>query len=120
MNLAHPPLKVFKLVSASGTNATVVKASPGAVYGWFMFNADALKDGIAHSAKLYDKASAPTVGTDTPLLTIALPAGGGANVSIPQGVSFTKGIALAITDGPTDAETGGVQANEVVVNLFYT
>jgi len=62
------------------------------------------------------------VGTDTPVWTIAIPgntAGAGAVIPIPDGLAFSTGIALAITTGAPDADTGAVAANEVIVNLGY-
>ncbi len=69
--------------------------------------------------KIYNKAAAPTVGTDTPLLTLAIPGTGAANVAFPNGLSFSTGIALAITAAATDGDTTVVAANEIIVNLFY-
>lgn len=59
----------FPLVSLASTNATVVKASAGQVYGWALGNTNA----SPRYLKLYNKASAPTVGTDTPTQTIIIP-----------------------------------------------
>jgi hypothetical protein len=107
-----------KLISAATTNATSVKASGGQVYGWSISNVNA----AARFVKLYDKASAPTVGTDVPVMTILVPgatAGGQAIYSAPAGIAFPTGIALAITTGVGNADTGAVAANEIVVNLFF-
>ena len=53
------------IVSAATTNATSVKASAGIINDIVVGNNGA---GVAYF-KLYDKASAPTVGTDTPVAT---------------------------------------------------
>jgi len=108
-------LSISRTLSAASTNATSVKASAGQVFGYYLFNANA----ATRYLKLYNKASAPTVGTDTPVATIPIPAGAAANVEFTQGVAFATGIALALTTGVADADTGAVAANEVVVNLFY-
>jgi len=55
--------------SAATTNATSAKASAGEVHVILATNTTA----TVKYLKLYNKASAPTVGTDTPILTIALP-----------------------------------------------
>lgn len=109
-----------KTVSAASTNATSVKASGGRVYGWTISNVNA----AARYLKLYDKASAPTVGTDVPKLTILLPGGGttvgaGANVEWTRGIRFDTGIAFALTTEATDAGSTAVAANEIVINLLY-
>ncbi len=73
--------------------------------------------------KLYNKASAPTVGTDTPVLTFAIPgntAGAGTNIPVPTvGINFSTGIAFALTTEATDAGSTGVALSEIVVNLAY-
>lgn len=108
-------LTISTLLSAATTNATSVKASAGQVFGWFLSNSNA----AARYFKLYNKASAPTVGTDVPVMTIYLPAGAAANVEFSHGIAFATGIAFAITTGATTADTGAVAANEIIVNLLY-
>jgi hypothetical protein len=108
-------LSTSRTVSAATTNATSVKGSAGQVYGWYLSNVNA----AARYVKLYNKATAPTVGSDTPVLTLMVPSGGGSNAFVPQGVAFSTGIAFAITTGAADSDTGAVAANEIVVNLLY-
>jgi hypothetical protein len=108
----------YHLVSAATTNATSVKASAGTLYDVFVSSVNA----AARYLKIYDKASAPTVGSDTPALTILIPgntAGGGAAKGWFRGVAFSNGIAFALTTGAADADTGAVAASEIVVNLAY-
>lgn len=111
-------LTSHKTVSAASTNATSVKNSAGQLYEIMASNVNA----AARYLKLYNKASAPTVGTDTPVWTLIIPgntAGGGIAKSIPKGLEFSTGIAFALTTEATDAGTTGVAANELVVNLGY-
>lgn len=108
----------YKLISAASTNATSVKGSAGQVYAIAVFNLNA----SARYLKLYNKASAPTVGTDTPVQTYMIPgnaAGAGLTLSIPVGMAFGTGIAFALTTGIADADTGAVAASEICVNLVY-
>jgi hypothetical protein len=105
-------------ISAATTNATSLKASAGQLYWLYVSNVNA----AARYIKFYDKATAPTVGTDTPVLTILVPgnaAGAGGTVPIPSGIAFGTGIAYAITTGVAVADTGAVAANEIVLNLGY-
>ncbi len=107
-----------RLISAASTNATSVKASPGAVGFIYVVNLNA----AVRYLKLYNKASAPTVGSDTPIATLPIPAsatGAGFMLPIPGGVAFTTGIALALTTGAADADTGAVAANEIFVFLGF-
>lgn len=102
--------------SAATTNATVVKASAGTAYSVTASNVGA----AAAFVKLYNKASAPTVGTDVPVITIPIPAA--SVVTIPlgsQGYRFATGIGLAITNLAADTDTTAVAAAQVKVITAY-
>lgn len=109
----------YKAISLATTNALSVKASPGQVGYLWVTNSNAAMRWL----KFYNKASAPTVGTDIPVHTLGLPGGGtagaGGVVPIPAGIEFTTGIGIAITTGSADGDTGAVAAGEIVVNLGY-
>ena len=108
----------YKLISLASTNANVVKASGGNLYS---IVAIGLTSTVRY-LKIYSKATAPTVGTDVPLMTIPIPANTqGAGVAIPfaMGVNFPLGISIAITSGSADNNTGSVGAGDVIVNLTY-
>lgn len=102
-------------VSAASTNATSVKSSKGQIAYICASNINA----AIRYLKLYNKASAPTVGSDTPIMTIALPPS--QTVSIPMNgtVNFSTGIAYALTTGMADSDTGAVAASEITVNMVY-
>lgn len=102
-------------IAAATTNATSVKASAGQVGGYAIFN----KATSNRYVKLYDKASAPTVGTDTPVTTILVPAGGGAILPIGAGIVFAVGIAYAITTGIEVTDATAVTLSDVSVNLYW-
>ncbi len=106
---------ITRTLAAASTNATSVKASAGRVHGWYLFNTSA----ATKFFKLYNKASAPTVGSDTPVMTIPIPAGAGANVEFVKGITFGTGIAFALTGAVGDADTTALAANDVVLNLFW-
>lgn len=106
---------VSKTVSAASTNATSIKTRSGTVYGVTANNVNA----AVRYLKLYNKASAPTVGTDTPVMTIALPPAQVTTVPFPVGVEFGTGIAFALTTEATDAGSTAVSASEHVVHVFY-
>lgn len=101
--------------SAATTNATSAKASAGNVFRVSGHNANA----AVRYLKLYNKASAPTVGTDTPALTIALPATQSFSFDF-AGHWFATGIAFALTTGAADADTGAVGAGDILgLNVTY-
>ena len=111
-------LTMHKTTSAASTNATSVKASAGQVYSVQAFNVNA----AVRYLKLYNKASAPTVGTDAPVKTLAIPgntAGAGFVINWDKGLAFGTGIAFALTTEATDAGTTGVAANEITINIDY-
>lgn len=108
----------FRCVSAASTNATSLKASAGTLYALVVTNTNA----AVRYLKFYNKASSPTVGSDTPVLTFAIPgntAGAGFAINFDPGVHFGTGIAYAITTGAADSDTGAVAANEILVNGVY-
>jgi len=112
-----------QLISAASTNPTSLKAAAG-VIGYI--SALNLHASAARFLKLYNKASAPTVGTDTPIATFLIPSagtaslGGGTNIPIPKnGIAFSTGIAYAITTGLAVADTGAVGAAECAINIGW-
>jgi len=107
-----------KLISAATTNATSVKASAGQVGYLQVTNINA----AVRYLKIYNKASAPTVGTDTPVQTFGIPgntAGAGFTLSFGPGMELTTGFAFALTTGAADSDTGGVGAGDIIVNYGY-
>lgn len=110
---------IYRLLSANTTNGNNIKASAGQVYGWVFTNVNA----SPRFVKLYNKASAPTVGSDTPVMTLVIPGNatgaGMVAAEFTSGVAFGTGIGVGITTAVADADTGAVAANEVVVNLLY-
>lgn len=104
------------LSSAATTNATSVKASAGTMYAINCSNVGA----AAAFVKLYNKASAPTVGTDVPVITIPVPPSGIASLTLSElGQRFTTGIALAITNLVADTDATAVAAAQVKVMVSY-
>lgn len=106
----------YNLVSAATTNATVVKATPGVVTYISANNVNA----AVRYLKFYNKATAPTVGTDPPVLTLALPAASNQIFPVPPGgFVFNAGISFATTTEATVAGTTAISANETVINIGY-
>lgn len=100
-------------VSTADTNAAVLLARQGILGHIQASNVNA----AVRYLKVYDKATAPTVGTDVPKYTILLPIGGVGILHLPmQGSEFINGIAIALTVEATVAGTTGVSASEHVVN----
>lgn len=82
-----------RIVAEASTNTGFLKASAGAIIEIDMFNVAAYDVFL----KLYNKASAPTLASDTPIWTIPLKAGTGYSRDFKYGKWFSTGIAYAIT-----------------------
>lgn len=113
-NLATPTAS--NINSTASTNATSVKNTAGTLYNVAVFNNGA----AAAYVKFYNKTSAPTVGTDIPVMVIKVDAGANTiqNLGV-VGHRFTIGIALAITGAAADNDTTAVAANQVKVITSY-
>jgi hypothetical protein len=92
-----------KFISATTTNATEVSSVPANISILHMENSG---DGVRY-VKFYNKASAPVVGTDVPLITIGIPAVSSSSFTLPAlvGIDFSIGISFAITLGAADSDT---------------
>jgi hypothetical protein len=104
-----------RVQSAATTNATSVKVSAAQVYSIAVGNNGA----SAAYLKLYNKTSAPIVGTDTPVATYLVPVGGNFVTSFRSGKPFAVGIAYAITGAAADSDTTAVAANQVTGSIEY-
>lgn len=110
------PNSTSRLLSSAGTtNATSVKGSAGSLYKIVGNNTVAAKKYL----KFYNKATAPTVGSDTPVLTIVLLASAAFDFDIPAEY-FSTGIGYAITGAAADADTTAIGAGDIeCLNLVY-
>ena len=108
----------FRLLSsAATTNATLVKNAAGRMFLIMGRNNAA----VIRYLKFYNKNSAPTVGTDVPVLTIALDASAKFEIDLnPYGQFFTTGIAFAITGAVADNDTTAIAAADILaLNIWY-
>ncbi len=104
------------LTSAATTNATLVKGSVGSIYSLILSNLSA----SVRYFKLFAKAAAPTVGTDIPVMVIAVPAGG--NIiwaSSDMSLRMATGISYCITGAIADTDTTAIAAGDVKVLINY-
>jgi hypothetical protein len=101
--------------SANTTNATAAKASAGALSSVNGYNSSASVTYL----KFYNKATAPTVGTDTPVLTLALPALSVFSYDL-GGLAFATGIGYGLTTDAADNGTTAVAAGAILgLNVVY-
>jgi hypothetical protein len=115
---SNGPNLVSRLMSAAGSvNSTLVKASAGRVYRITGYNAAA----AIRYIKLYSKATAPTVGTDTPFWTFPLLPTAPFNISFDDvGLYLSAGIGYGLTTGVADNDTGALTAADITaLHVFY-
>lgn len=109
----------YSVVAAASNNAASVKGSPGTLGFITAQNISANPVYV----KFYNKATAPAPGTDTCVFQVMVPgntAGAGIALPIPAGLSFTVGIAVAVTAGiALNDNTSVVTANQQVISLGY-
>lgn len=116
-SFAGPATTVSRIPSsANTTNATAAKASAGKLFSVNGYNSTATVTYL----KFYDKSTAPTVGTDTPALTLALPASAVFNYDL-GGIAFATGIGYGLTtvaadNGTTAPAAGAILGLNVVFN----
>lgn len=103
--------------SAATTNALLIKTGSTQMWSVNASNTNA----AARFLKLYNKATAPAVGTDVPVLTVPIPPGSTVQVSPGStGIRFALGLGIAITASAADTDTTAVAAAEVKVATTFT
>jgi hypothetical protein len=111
-NINLPTSLNYNVVTAASTNAAVVKSSVGSLWEVTVSNVTATPVFV----KFYNKATAPTVGTDVPVLTIPVAANSTLSMQFgATGKRFLTGIGVAATAGALATDTAvavaGVQIN---------
>jgi len=112
-------LSIYKNLDVNATGQNI-KASAGQVYTITVNN----RNNAERFIKLYNKATAPIVGTDVPVITVPLDGktGGGQTnleLEVVAGFAFSLGIGVAATTGIADANTGNPSVNDVVLTIGY-
>ena len=116
------PATPYFVNSAASTNGALILTGTSNVSSFYATNESATNAYV----KLYNKATAPTVGTDVPEMTIPVPdaARGVPGVAaIPigfHGFRFALGLGIAITRYAVHTDTTAVGAGEVKVKLSRT
>lgn len=108
----------FKATAAATTNLTSVKGSAGLLVAGYLRNRAASERYV----KFYNKASAPVLANDVPVMTLGIAAA--SMLPLGQvlgsfGTSFPLGIAFAITGAYPDTDATAVTAGDVDINLTY-
>lgn len=102
--------------SLATTNAVLVKNTAATIYTIAASNLSA----SVRYLKLYRKTSAPTVGTDQPLVVIPLPANSFTPLDFGSlGLRWSTGLSFAITGGQADNDTTAIAAGDVKLSISY-
>ncbi len=104
-----------RIAAAATTNSTLVKTGAAQFFGLQVFNASA----AVRYLKFYNKATAPTVGTDVPAFVVGIAPGGRADITLPTGIDFSLGLGYATTTLVADSDTTAVAANDIVGSISY-
>lgn len=116
------PATPYFINSLATTNGALILTGTSGLQSFYATNIGA----TAAFVKLYNKATAPTVGTDVPEMIIYVPAAvagvpGVATLPIGfNGFRFALGLGIAITGLVADTDTTAVAAGQVKVKLSRT
>lgn len=116
------PATPYILNSLASTNGALILTGSSGLHAFYATNIGA----TVAFVKLYNKATAPTVGTDVPAMVITVPAavaGVPGSVEITPGFNgyrFALGLGIAITGLVADTDTTAVAAGQVKVMLSRT
>ena len=109
----------FSYLSAVSTNSTLVAGNGQNILKWIVATNTSTTN--TYYLKLYNKATAPTCGTDTPVMRIPLLPNSNGNGQFVGGfddTSFTLGIGFCLTGGLPDNDNTNA-ATGVVINIGY-
>jgi hypothetical protein len=112
-------LSIFRSIDLDESEEDV-KTSAGQVYSMWVSNMAT----STRFVKFYNLTAAnTTVGSSTPVITIAIPGNASDDVTglfgSGYGIAFDTAISVAATTGIADADTGAPAANDVAINVFY-
>jgi hypothetical protein len=108
----------FKSSTAS-TNATLIKGSAGSVFNMVIHNTHGGGANNSIAFRLYNKSTAPVVGTDVPMIVIHVPPNQSKEINFTSGITFTNGIAYSLTDGDALLDATAVSADGVQLYIGY-
>jgi len=116
------PATPYILNSLATTNGALILTGTSGLHAFYASNIGATTAFV----KLYNKATAPTVGTDVPAMVIPVPPDAVTGIGIAtlpighNGFRFALGLGIAITGGVADSDTTAVAAGQVKVILSRT
>jgi hypothetical protein len=106
---------IFVLDTAASVNASVVVAHGAKLKNVTIVNCSAAPIYL----RVYDHATAPTVGVDVPEIVVAVPATSSKEVSFYGTIIFNTGIAIAVTAGIAYNDATAVAAHDAQITISY-
>lgn len=114
--LKKPSLTARLLSSLATTNAALVRNAATDLFRLRGYNAAA----TPRFLKLYNKATAPVAGTDTPVATFYLPPTAPFELDFETPMYFATGFGYAITGAAADSDTTVLAAGDILcMNISY-
>lgn len=110
-----PGNSITTINSAASTNATVVKNTAGNLYSISAMNTSASTKFV----RIYSKSTTPTVGTDVPIMVIAIPATSSKEITYTPALRIGSGIGVAITGGAAATDSTAVAAGDVQLLVSF-
>lgn len=106
----------YTLSSAATTNSTLVQAGASQLMTLVATNISAAVIWL----KIFNKATAPTVGTDAPVLLIPIAVNAVVSLDLgTMGIAFPLGLGLCVTTGSANSNTGAVALGDLRLALSY-
>ncbi len=106
--------------STATTNETLIRGSAGSVFNIIVHNTHSGGgSGSSIALRFYDKATAPVVGTDVPMIVIHVQSNDSKEINFTSGITFKNGIAYSITAGDALLDSTPVSADGVQVYIGY-
>ncbi|QPD06456.1 hypothetical protein [Synechococcus phage S-SRP01] len=106
---------LYTVNSSATTNAAVIKSTAANFYGLSVMNTSATTKYV----RFYSKATTPTVGTDVPIMVVAVPATSSKEIVYLPALRIGTGLGVAITGGAAATDATAVAAGDVQLLVSY-
>lgn len=106
---------LYTVNSTATTNAANIKSTAANLYGISAMNTSATTKYV----RFYSKSTAPTVGTDVPIMVVAVPATSSKEIEYVPALRITTGLGVAITGGAAATDATAVAAGDVQLLVSY-
>lgn len=108
----------FHLIAANSNNSTLIAAGEHSVHGVQLSSASNITRAFL---KFYDKVTAPTCGTDTPVKVLGIPTTSGPdnNVTIALGTAFRSGLGICVVTGIADNDNTSPASGTFNINIDW-